>query len=108
MVVRTRLRAILGPLAFYCVAGAVSAYFVWTANTGERGLKAKLEYKQQIAGLRLQLAGLQDQKAQWVHRVALMRSESVDRDLAEEQARAKLDYVDPHDVMIFEGSRRAQ
>ncbi len=81
MVVRTRLRAILGPLALYCVAGAVSAYFIWTANTGERGLKAKLEYKQQIAALRLQLAGLQDQKAQWVHRVALMRSESVDRDL---------------------------
>lgn len=102
MVIRTRLRAILGPMLLYAVAGAVSSYFIWTANTGDRGLKAKLEYKSQIAALHQQLASLQDQRALWAHRVVMMRSEAVDRDLAEEQARAKLDYVDPHDVMIFE------
>ena len=104
MVVRTRIRAVLGPLMLYAIAGAVSAYFIWTANNGERGLKAKLEYKQQIATLRTQLAGLQAERDQWVHRVSLMRSEAVDRDLAGEQARAKLGFVDPRDVMIFEGA----
>lgn len=102
MVVRTRLRAVFGPLLLYSVAGAVSAYFIYTANTGERGLKIKTEYKQQITALRQELAGLQAQRAQWAHRVVMMRSESVDRDLAEEQARIKLGYVDSRDVMIFE------
>ena len=106
MVVRTRLRAILGPFLLYSIAGAVSSYFIWTANNGERGLKAKLEYKQQITTLRQQLMSLQEQRLQWAHRVALMRSEAVDRDLAEEQARAKLDYVDAKDVMIFESPAR--
>lgn len=104
MVVRTRLRAVLVPLMLYVVAGAVSGYFLYTAKNGERGLKAKLEYKQQIAALRATLADLQAQRAKWEHRVMLMRSENVDRDLAEEQARNKLDYVDPRDVEIFTGS----
>ena len=106
MVVRTRIRAVLGPLMLYSIAGAVSAYFIWTANNGERGLKAKLEYKHQIAALRTQLDDLKAERLQWAHRVVLMRSEGVDRDLAEEQARAKLGYVDPRDVMIFETAAR--
>jgi cell division protein FtsB len=106
MVVRTRLRAILVPLTLYCVSGAVSGYFLWTAKNGERGSKAKLEYKATIADLRANLATLEAERAKWSHRVTLMRSESVDRDLAEEQARNKLDYVDPRDVEIFTNSIR--
>ena|ERR1700710_1512076 len=106
MVVRSRIRAVLLPLLLYSVAGFVSAYFIWTANNGERGLKAKVEYKHQIAALRSQLDDLKFQREQWAHRVIMMRSEAVDRDLAEEQARAKLDYVDPRDVLIFENTAR--
>jgi cell division protein FtsB len=106
MVVRTRLRAILVPLTLYAVSGAVSGYFLWTAKNGERGSKAKLEYKATIAELRANLADLQAQRTKWTHRVTLMRSESVDRDLAEEQARNKLDFVDSRDVEIFTSSVR--
>jgi cell division protein FtsB len=103
MVIRTRFRAILVPLALYVVSGAVSGYFLWTAKNGERGTKAKLEYKATIAELRGNLMDLQAQRAKWEHRVGLMRSENVDRDLAEEQARDKLDEVDSRDVEIFIG-----
>lgn len=104
MVVRTRIRAIMVPLTLYVVSGAVSGYFLWTAKNGERGSKAKLEYKATIAELRTNLSDLQAQRAKWAHRVNLMRSETVDRDLAEEQARDKLGYVDPRDVEIFTGT----
>jgi cell division protein FtsB len=101
MVVRTRLRAVMVPLTLYVLSGAVSGYFLFTARNGERGTKAKLEYKATIADLRGTLMDLQAQRAKWEHRVGLMRSESVDRDLAEEQARDKLDYVDSRDVELF-------
>ena len=104
MVIRKRLRAILFPLTLYGVAGAVSAYFISTANTGERGIQTKLEYKREIAALRGQLEDLKADRGRWAHRVVMLRSENVDRDLAEEEARAKLDYVDPRDVMVFESS----
>lgn len=92
------------PLTLYVVSGAVSSYFLYTAKNGERGSKAKIEYKATIAELRNTLVGLQAQHAKWDHRVSLMRSESVDRDLAEEQARDKLGYVDSRDVEVFTGA----
>ena len=101
MVVRTRLRAIIFPVVLYALSGAVSAYFVHTAVNGERGLRTKDDYKRQIYALRHDLDGLKTEREHWQHRVALMRSDALDRDLASEQARLKLDYVDPRDLVIF-------
>jgi cell division protein FtsB len=101
MVVRTRWRAILYPILLYAFSGAASSYFVWTAVNGERGLKTKTEYKKQIAALRDDLDGLRADHQLWDHRITLMRSEAIDRDLLGEQARIKLDYVDPRDVVVF-------
>lgn len=107
MVVRTRLRAILFPVILYALSGVVSAYFIHTALDGERGVKTKDEYKRQIFALREDLDRLKTERDHWQHRVTLMRSDALDRDLAEEQARLKLDYVDSRDLVIFlDGARR--
>ncbi len=106
MVVRTRLRSILTPLLLYAVSGAMSAYFVQTAIHGERGLKAKDEYKVEIADLRAELDRLKDERSGWLHRVTLMHSDTVDRDLASEEIRLKLGYVDPRDLVIFTDANR--
>lgn len=106
MVVRTRLRAILFPIVLYALSGGMSAYFIQTALNGERGLKTKDEYKRQIYALRDDLARLKEDSAHWQHRVTLMRADALDRDLSEEQARLKLDYVDPRDLVIFIDANR--
>ena len=106
MVVRTRLRAILTPLLLYAMSGATSAYFVQTAIHGERGLKAKEEYKAEIAQLRSDLDRFKAERAQWQHRVGLMHSDTVDRDLASEEIRLKLGFVDPRDLVIFTDANR--
>ena len=101
MVVRTRLHAIVAPLLFYVFAGVASSYFIHTALDGERGLKTKEDFRKQIAGLRTDLDGLHADRLQWEHRINLMRSEAIDEDLLDEQARAKLDFVDPRDLVVF-------
>ena len=101
MVVRTRLRAILLPLVFYAVLGGASGYLVWDAWHGERGLKAKAEYASQMQALGEQLKGLQAERQSWQRRVALMRSEAVDRDLLDEEARKVLDRVGKNDLVVF-------
>ncbi len=107
MVVRTRLRAILFPIVLYALSGGTSAYFIQTALNGERGLKTKDDYKRQIFALRQDLDRLKTEREHWQHRVTLMRSDALDRDLAEEQARFKLDYVDPRDLVVFiDGGRK--
>jgi cell division protein FtsB len=101
MVIRLRYRAILMPLALYVLSGALVGYFVWHAANGERGLKTKAEYKRQTFALSQELQGLQAEHAQWDQRVALMRADSVDKDLLEEEALRQLDRLDKRDLLMF-------
>ena len=101
MVVKTRARAILLPIAFYLVSGAASSFFVWQASIGDRGLNAKAHYQTQMAALTAQLTTLQDERKALQHKVDLMRDNAIDRDLLDEEARAKLDRVDKSDLVVF-------
>ena len=101
MAVKTRVRAVLFPLVFYLVLGAASGYLVWGASQGDHGLKAKAAYDAEATRLRAELADARAEHARWRRRVESMRSESVDRDLLDEEARAALDRVGKDDVVIF-------
>jgi cell division protein FtsB len=101
MVVRTRARAILFPIAFYIVLGVASGYLVWGALNGERGLKTKAEYASAMQDLSAELKNLQAERQGWERRVSLMRSDAVDRDLLDEEARAVLDRVGKNDLLVF-------
>lgn len=106
MVVRTRLRGILFPLMLYCVAGGIGSYFVWHAINGERGLKTNDEYERSIKMLQGEYAAAKAERAQWQHRIDLMRGETIDRDLLEEEARVLLDRVHKNDLVVFLAPRR--
>ena len=101
MAVKTRARAILIPIVFYLVLGSASAWLVWGASQGERGLDAKAHDEAEAAKLRVELADLQAERERWRRRVESMRSEAVDRDLLDEEARKMLDRVGKDDVVIF-------
>ena len=101
MVIRTRLRAILYPILLYALSGSIAGYFVWTAVNGQRGLKTRLEYRQKMAALESELNTLESEREGWERRIALMRSDAVDRDLLDEEARAILGRVSNHDLVIF-------
>jgi cell division protein FtsB len=101
MVVRTRFRAYLLPVLLYLVSGSVGTYFVWHANNGERGLKAKANYLHEMDELQSQLASLKAERQAWQHRVEMMSGDKIDRDLLEEEARSILGYVDKRDLTIF-------
>ena len=101
MVTHRKFYAIALPLMLYCVSGAIGSYFVWHATNGQRGLKAKAEYKRQMKDLSGELAGLQADKAQWAHRVELMRGQTIDRDTLDEQARFVLGRVGADDLIVM-------
>lgn len=98
---KTRARAIVFPIVFYLVLGVASGYLVWGASKGDRGLTAKARYDAEAAQLQAELAQLQSERARWRRRVDAMRSDAVDRDLLDEEARAVLDRVGKDDIVIF-------
>ena len=101
MVVRKRLRAILVPVVFYLVLGGATSLLVWGASRGDRGLVAKAAFEAQTTELRQELDGLRQERQRWEKRVAALRSESVDRDLVEEEAHTRLDRMYKDEVVIF-------
>ncbi len=101
MVVRTRLASILLPLVFHVMSGAVGGFFVWHAFHGERGIKADLEYRRQMADIETQLKIVRAEKANWQKRIDLLRGTEIDRDLLDEEARNLLNRVNKNDLLVF-------
>src|SRR5262249_44656456 len=101
MVTRKRLRSVLTALGLYVTAALLIGYFGVNAYSGNHGLKAKEDLDQQIAALSTDLARLKRERAQWERRVALLKSNKLDPDMLDEQARALLDYVAPGDLTLM-------
>ena len=99
MVTRSRLKSFLTGLALYTMAAAMIGYFGGNAYTGRYGLNAQQELDQEIIALTSELARLKQERAEGEKRVSLLRSDRVDPDMLDEQARFQLDYVNPHDLV---------
>jgi cell division protein FtsB len=101
MVIRTRISAILLPLAFYAFSGVVGSFFVWHASHGERGIAADLETRRQMAEVESELKTVRAEKAQWQKRIDLLRGPEIDRDLLDEEARNLLNRVNKNDLVVL-------
>ncbi len=103
MVVRRRIRAFLLPLALYTASAGVVGYFVHHAHTGNRGLAAKRALKIQVYETNRELEAIRAERGEWERRIALLRSDQIDRDLLEERARTLLGRVHRNDLVIITG-----
>jgi cell division protein FtsB len=98
MVSRRKLRLFLSTLGLYVGCALVIGYFGINAYTGNHGLRAKQDLDQQYTALSEELDQLKRQRAEWQHRVKLLKSESIDPDTLDERARAVLNYLDPREL----------
>jgi cell division protein FtsB len=101
MVVRRRVRMVVLPLGLWTLSALVVGFFVWQAESGNRGLEAKRALKIRAYQLSQELAAVKAERATWEHRVALLKSDQIDRDLLEERARIVLGRVHANDVVII-------
>lgn len=101
MITRRRFRNFCIGLGFYAVSGAAVGYFAYHAHHGERGLRAKAEYKIRIAQLDAEMKVIKTERAEWERRVGQLRAESLDRDLLDERARTLLNAAHRNDVVVI-------
>jgi cell division protein FtsB len=101
MVTRRKLRTFLTTLGLYVGCALVIAYFGINAYTGNHGLRAQQDLDQQFATLTQEIDHLKQQRAQWQHRIKLLKSDSIDPDTLDERSRAVLNYLDPRDVTMM-------
>ncbi len=103
MVIRRRARRVLIPLVLYSIAAGMVGYFMHHAHSGARGVEARQAYESQAVELTKELDGVKTERADWERRIALLRSDQIDRDLLEERARVMLGRVHRNDLVIITG-----
>ena len=87
---------IVGPL----VVAISTVYLLYHAFQGDRGLIAWWNLRFEIEQANLDLASVSAEKKTLEHRVALLRPDSLDRDMLEERARQMLGSVGPDDLVV--------
>jgi cell division protein FtsB len=101
MVTRRKLRTILTTLGLYVGGALVVCYFGINAYTGRLGLRAKQDLDRQYAALSAELSQLRAERAEWQHRVKLLKSESIDPDMLDERARDVLHYLEQREITLM-------
>jgi len=95
--VKRQLRAAVAPAVFL----ALTAYFVWHASQGDRGLVSYAERQKDLVLAKAQLERTQQDVALWERRVAGLRGARMDPDALDERARAMLNVSDPTEVILM-------
>jgi cell division protein FtsB len=92
------LQAAVGPVLGFCVVG----YFAYHSFEGERGIYAYVRLAEQVENARAHLDDVRAERVALEKRVALMRSDSLDPDMLDEQTRALLNFTRPDELVILE------
>jgi cell division protein FtsB len=92
-------------LAFPLVTLGLAAYFGYYLIYGNHGIINVARLQHEIVLKQAQLDAVRAQRQALEHRVSLLRPESVDPDMLEEQARARLGLTDRDEVVILKDRR---
>lgn len=91
-----RFQYVIGPV----IAVSLLIYFVYHLIQGERGLLAWGRLKQQITVAEQKLNTVKEEQQSLEKRVQLLRPDSLDADMLEEQAKEKLNFVRKDEIII--------
>jgi len=108
MVVRRRFQGFFLWLGLYALAGCMSAYFIYHAHNGNRGIESREALSQTLSELEKNYNSLQLEKDRWQRRVEALRQQHVDQDLLQERSRVLLGRVQKGDVVIMNENRVPQ
>jgi cell division protein FtsB len=94
------LKRVFDALALPTAFLAVSAYFVWNAMHGERGVIAREHRLADIAAARSELTRAETDRDMIERRVTGLRGDQLDRDQLDERARALLNMAGRDEIVV--------
>ena len=92
-----RIGQIIASVAGACVVG----YFLYHTIEGDRGWVAEMHLQNEVNSAQDSLTRLQKEHEALDHRVHLMRPETLDPDLLDEESRKALNYSKPNEIIIL-------
>jgi len=95
--IRRRARYAVVPL----ICTSVLGYFGYHAVQGDRGISAWVSLGQQIKGVEAQIAVNKSEHDRLEHRVSLLRSDGLSRDMLDERSREVLGLAHADELIIL-------
>jgi len=105
MLVMQEIRKRAGFIAGPVLGVSLMCYFGYHLVQGERGLLSWLRLTQDVKLAKSRLAELNNEREALDRRVSLLRPEHLDRDMLDERARATLNLVGPHEIVILNSDK---
>jgi len=96
--IRYQLSRFLMPILGCLLLG----YFIYHLIKGDHGWLAWQRVQAELAASQAELAQVKEEKEKLEHRVQLLQSGSLDRDLLDERVRVMLDQVEGDDIILIE------
>ncbi len=93
-------RSSLGGAVFAIIVVALMGYLTFAALQGEHGLLSLFQVEAQETRLKVELAGLQAERATISNKTLRLSTEHIDPDLLDEQARKVLGLGRPDEIII--------
>ncbi|HLY58602.1 MAG TPA: septum formation initiator family protein [Stellaceae bacterium] len=100
--IRREARGAVIPLVCF----ALAVYFAYHLVEGDRGVLAWTHLMQQIREAKADAAKVHNERMEQEHRVSLLRSDNLDPDMLDEQARARLNLAAPGEVVILDDDQQ--
>ena len=94
---RRQLKSIVGP----AIGLTLSVYFGYHLVEGDRGLIAWVRLNQQIREAQAEAAQIHTEREAQDQRVSLLRTEHLDPDMLDEQARSALNLIGSNEIVIL-------
>lgn len=101
MSTRQRKQSKIKPLFLPACCLLVLGYFAYHAVEGDYGLYALDRLKARVVSLEAEVAAVRAERDVVEGHVAMLRPESLDRDMIDERARQALNLADAKDLVIF-------
>jgi cell division protein FtsB len=101
MPTRQRKQSKVRPLLLPACCLLILGYFAYHVVEGDYGLFALGKLRERVDLLEAELQTIRGEREQMERHVALMRPESLDRDMIDERAREALNMADAKDIVIF-------
>jgi cell division protein FtsB len=94
---RRNLKSIASNIVWVSVVG----YFIFHIFSGARGAVSKARLTQELAFLEKELKDLKEENESLENKINLMRSDNLDLDLLEEQARSVIGFSNEDDLIVL-------
>lgn len=94
---RKRVKQIMGSTLAFAVVG----YFIYHVVQGDRGLLAMLRFLKSIEESREVLIKIEAEQNELANRVRLLKPESLNRDMLDEQIRRQLGFIQSDEIVIL-------